>query len=168
MGVRPTEYHSVSTQRSNSMKVKAEVTINASQEAIWNVITDIDGAVDRISAIESVNVLDRPESGLLGLKWEETRIMFGKSAKETMWITDAVENEYYQTRAESHGAIYISGLRIEAADGANKLIMEFDGEAQTLGGRIMSFLMGWLLKGFMVKAIQQDLNDIKSHLEGQS
>ena len=148
------------------MKVRAEVEINASKEAIWNVISDIDKATERISAIEEVKVLHRPESGLVGLKWEETRLMFGKSAKEVMWIEEAVENSHYQTRAESHGAVYISGMRIEEAGDASKLIMEFEGEPQTTGARIMATLTGWLFKGATVKAIQQDLEDIKAHIEG--
>lgn len=42
-------------------------------------------------------------SGLVGLKWRETRMLFGKEATAEKWITDAVENECYKTRAESDG-----------------------------------------------------------------
>lgn len=41
-----------------------------------------------VSGIISLNILHQPEDGLVGLKWEETRKMFGKEASETMWITD--------------------------------------------------------------------------------
>ncbi|MCF7807807.1 MAG: SRPBCC family protein [Candidatus Marinimicrobia bacterium] len=147
------------------MKVKADVLINASAEAIWQVITDIDQAAERISAIEKVEVLERPVPGLLGLKWRETRTMFGKEATEVMWVTEAEDNVYYQTRAESHGAIYISSMRIETAGDASRLVMEFDGEPQRMGARIMAALTGFIFKGATVKAIQQDLEDIKQFIE---
>ncbi len=72
------------------MKLKVEITINGTKEQIWKVITDIEGSVETISAIEKIEILEQPESGVLGLKWEETRTMFGKSATEVMWITPDV------------------------------------------------------------------------------
>ena len=147
------------------MKLKAEIIINGTKEQIWQVITDIEGSIDRISAIEKIDILDKPESGMLGLKWEETRTMFGKSATEIMWITDVVENEYYQTRAESHGAIYKSRLQIEESGDKSKLTMEFEGEAQSAFAKTMSFLTGFMFKSATEKALQEDLKDIKAYVE---
>ena len=147
------------------MKVKAKVSIKGRKEDVWHAITDIEGSVGRISAIESIDILEKPASGILGLKWKETRTMFGKEATETMWITDAKENEYYQTRAESHGALYISRLEIEEAGDETNLTMGFEGEAQSLGAKIMSFLTGFMFKGATEKALKQDLIDIKAFVE---
>lgn len=147
------------------MKFKAEITINGTKEQVWKVITDIEGSVENISAIEKIEILEQPESGILGLKWEETRTMFGKSATEIMWITDAQENESYQTRAENHGAIYISRLQIEEMGEQSKLTMEFDGEAQSATAKIMSFLTGFMFKSATEKALQVDLEDIKVSVE---
>ena len=63
-----------------------------------------------ISGIEKIEVLEKPSHGLVGLKWEETRIMFGKTAIEIMWITEAEDNSHYQTRAEHRNVVYISKL----------------------------------------------------------
>ena len=147
------------------MKIKAKVSIKGRKEDVWHAITDIEGSVERISAIESIDILEKPASGILGLKWKETRTMFGKEATEIMWITDAKENEYYQTRAESHGALYISRLEIEEAGEETKLTMGFEGEAQSLGAKIMSFLTGFMFKGATEKALKQDLIDIKAFVE---
>ena len=147
------------------MKLKAEIIIDGTKEQIWQVITDIEGSIDRISAIEKIDILDKPVSGMLGLKWEETRTMFGKSATEIMWITDVVENEYYQTRAESNGAIYKSRLQIEESGDKSKLTMEFEGEAQSAVAKIMSFLTGFMFKSATEKALQEDLKDIKAYVE---
>lgn len=147
------------------MKVSCQIQINASKEEVWKVITNIEKAPEHISGIKSVEVLEKPDSGVIGLKWKETREMFGKEAQETMWITDAIENSYYQTRAESHGAIYISKMAIDEENGVSTLTMSFDGKAQTAGAKIMSTLMGWMFKKGTIKAIEKDLSDIKARAE---
>ena len=99
------------------MQIRVRVPIEGSVEEIWKVITDIENSASRVSAIEEIEILEKPPSGLLGLKWRETRTMFGKSATEVMWITDARENEFYDVRAESHGTVYQSRLSITKEDG---------------------------------------------------
>lgn len=147
------------------MELKTDIQINASREKVWSIISDIENAKDNISAIESLKVLERPTSGMVGLKWIETRTMFGKQATETMWITESIENEYYQTRAESHGAIYISRLSIKQQDNGTLLTMGFSGESQTFGAKFMSVMLGWMFKSASVKALKKDLQDIKTAAE---
>ncbi len=147
------------------MKISCTTQINAPKEKVWDIITNIEKAAEHISGIKSVEVLEKPHSGVIGLKWKELRVMFGKEAEETMWITEAEENSHYQTRAESHGAIYISKLSIKEENGASHLTMSFDGQAQTTGAKIMSALMGWMFKKGTIKAVEQDLADIKAKAE---
>ncbi len=147
------------------MKLSVQVPIQARKEAIWKVITDIDRAPERISGIEKVKVLERPEGGLVGLKWEETRKMFGREASETMWITDAKENEFYETRAENHGAVYKSGMYIREEGGQTFLKMEFGSEATSFFSRIMAAIMTPFFKGATQKMMLQDLEDIKKAVE---
>src|SRR5206468_7266412 len=92
-----------SNPRRNTMIVEAQVTINGSKAAIWAAITNIENASETMSGIENIEVLEKPASGLVGLKWRETRMLFGKTATAEKWITDAAENEFYKTRAESDG-----------------------------------------------------------------
>jgi len=150
------------------MQISVQVPIESSPEAIWKVITDMDRWTDTISAIEEIEILERPESGLVGLKWKETRTMFGKTATEVMWITEAVENKSYDVRAASHGMIYNSRLSIFEEEGKQILRMDFGGEAQTFMGKLMSATMGWMFKGATEKALRQDLEDLKAAIEKTS
>lgn len=150
------------------MKIQEQVAIQASPQEIWRVITDIENSIHTISGIEKVEVLEKPEQGLVGLKWRETRTMFGSTATEVMWITEAVANQSYKTRAESHGAIYRSQFTITERDGSSLLTMTFDSEPQTFSAKLMGALMGWMIKGSTAKAVQQDLQDIKAAVEGGS
>jgi carbon monoxide dehydrogenase subunit G len=147
------------------MNVEVAVEIEASKEVVWSAITDIENSAKMISGIENVEILNMPGSGVVGLKWIETRKMFGKEATETMWITESVENQHYQTRAESHGAVYVSSLSLQEQGPNTKLIMSFDAQAQSLLAKVMSFCTGFLVKGSMRKMIMKDLQDIKNYTE---
>ncbi len=96
------------------MIVEAQVTINGSKAAIWTAITDIANASETISGIENIEVLERPANGLVGLKWRETRMLFGKTATAEKWITDAAEKKSYKTRAESDGFVFLSTMAKKA------------------------------------------------------
>ena len=85
------------------MMVEAQVTINGSKAAIWAAITNIENASETLSGIENIEVLEKPANGLVGLKWRETRMLFGEPATVEKWITAAAENKFYKTRAESDG-----------------------------------------------------------------
>src|SRR5438093_6302223 len=99
------------------MLVEAQVTINASKSAIWAAITDIENAAETISGIEHIEVLEKPASGLVGLRWRETRLLFGKPATVEKWITDAAENAFYTTRAADGGFVFLSTMRISESSG---------------------------------------------------
>lgn len=147
------------------MKVSVDIEIAKPKEAVWSVITDIDNCTNVLSCIIDLTILEQPEDGLVGLKWKETRMMFGKEASETMWITDAIENKTYSTRAENHGSVYITELSLSGTGSNTLLTMSFTGEAQTLILKIISACMSPFIKGPMKKALRKDLEDIKKYVE---
>ena len=149
------------------MELSVSVEIEKSIKDVWNAIIDFENCSNYINSIVDLEIIENPKDTLIGFKWKETRVMFGKEATETMWITDYVENNYYQTRAESHGSIYISRLSLERVRENTKLTMSFTAEAQTFPVKIISVCMGFIAKGSMKKALLKDLNDIKKHLESK-
>jgi len=149
------------------MMVEVQVTINGSRAAIWAAITDIEHAANAISGIDNIEVLERPATGLVGLKWRETRMLFGKPATADKWITDAAENEFYKTRAEDGGFVFLSTMRISESSRGMTLTSAHDSRPQTFVARLMSIPMGLLFKGVAKKALLQDLNDYKAAVEQQ-
>jgi hypothetical protein len=147
------------------MLVEVQVTINGSKPAIWAAITDIENASETISGIEKIVVLEKPASGLVGLKWRETRILFGKPATADKWITDAAENEFYKTRAESDGFVFLSTMRISESRDGMVLTSTHDSKPQSIVARLLSIPMVVLFRGVAKKALLQDLNDIKAAVE---
>ena len=147
------------------MELSVFVEIEKPLSDVWRAIVDFKNCSTYIEAIVKLEIIDEPKDTLIGFKWKETRVRFGKEAIETMWITDCVENKYYQTRAESHGSIYISRLSVERVENRTKLTMSFSAEAQTFFVKIFSACMGFLMKGYMKKALAKDLVNIKRHVE---
>ena len=147
------------------MIVEAHVTINGTRAAIWAAITNIENAADTISGIEKIEVLDKPENGVVGLKWRETRILFGDAATVEKWVTDAAETEFYKTRAEAQGFAYLCTKRISEGSGGMTLTESHESRPQTLAARFMLIPMSLLFKGAIRKALLQDLNDIKAAVE---
>ena len=80
------------------------------------------------------------------------------------WITDAAENEFYKTRAEDNGFVFLTTIRISESGGGIMLTSSHDSKPQGIVARIMSIPM-FLFKGVATKAILQDLNDIKVAVE---
>jgi polyketide cyclase/dehydrase/lipid transport protein len=147
------------------MLVEAQVTINGSKAAVWAAITDIENASKIISGIENIEVLEKPANGFVGLKWRETRLLFGKPATAEKWITDAAENVFYKTRAEDNGFVFLTTMSISESSGGITLTSSHDSQPQRIVARLMSIPMGILFKGVAKKAILQDLKDFKSAVE---
>ena len=147
------------------MIVEAQVTINGSKAAVWAAITDIENASGTISGIEQIEVLEKPANGLVGLKWRETRKLFGKSASVDKWITDAAEGEFYKTKAEDGGFVYVTTKSISESIGGMTLTETHESRPRGFAAKAMSIPMGLLLKGVVRKYLLQDLNDIKAAVE---
>lgn len=149
------------------MRLSVNIEIKAPKEKVWQVITDIENSTDTISGIDKIEILDKPKETIVGLKWKETRTIFGKSSTETMWITEAEENKYYQTRAESNGSVYQTVLKLSEQGKATNLSMEFSSEAVSVTGKIMALVFNAMLKKSMKKLIEKDLLDIKTFIENK-
>jgi hypothetical protein len=147
------------------MIVEAQVTINGSKAAIWAAITNIENASETISGIENIEVLEKPANGLVGLKWRETRKLFGKSATAEKWITDAAENEFYKTKAEQDGFVFLSTISISESSGGITLTSSHDYKPQSIVARLQSIPMRLLFKSVIRKYLLQDLKDIKAAVE---
>jgi hypothetical protein len=146
------------------MLVESQVTIKGSKAAIWAAITNIENAAEILSGVQKIEVLEKPASGLVGLKWRETRMLFGKPASVDKWITDAVENEFYKTKAEDSGFLFLTTMRISESNGGVTLKSSHETKPQGIVARLKATPM-FLFKGVIRKAILQDLNDIKAAVE---
>ena len=149
------------------MQLSVHIDINKPKADVWAAITDIKNSDNMIDAILDIEVIYEPENSFIGLKWKEKRQMFGKDAFETMWITQAIENEYYTTRAQSHGSIYTTKLSLNETPQGCSLTMDFNAQGQSLLMKLLTKPMGWMMNASMSKMLQADLNNIKTFVENK-
>lgn len=146
------------------MTITVSEKIDAPRERVWGLISDSDVWADNISGIKSVEVLEKPAAGIVGLKWREKREFFGKEATETMWVTAAEPGHWYETNALNHGMAYTTRLSVAELSDGTTLTMTFDAKPTTLKARLM-MPIGMLFNGTVRKALQKDLSDIKAAAE---
>lgn len=146
------------------MIVEAQITISRPAAAVWAAITDIRHFTDMIGSVEKTEILNEPASGLVGLKWRETRMYFGKPAAIDKWITEAVENKFYRTRAEMDGFIFLTTLTLSAEGEGTRLSSCHETRSQGFVAKLKSLPMIFF-RGVLKKAILQELNDLKAAVE---
>ncbi len=148
------------------MLVELQLAINAPKDAVWAAITDIENAAKIIHGIEKIEIVEKPAHGLVGLRWRETRLLFGKPATAEKWITEAAKDVFFTTRAEDGGFVFLTTMRIsESNNGSMTLTSSHDFQPQSFVAKLQSIPMRLLFKGMIKKAIRQDLKDIKSAVE---
>ena len=91
-------------------------------------------------------------------------MLFGKPASVDKWITDAAENEFYKTRAEDGGFVFLTTKSISESSGGITLAESHESKPQGIVAKLKSAPM-FLFKGVIKKALLQDLNDIKAAVE---
>lgn len=149
------------------MQLSVDIKINKPKADVWAAITDIKNSANMIDAILHIEVLNEPDNGFIGFKWKEKRQMFGKDAFETMWITEAVENEYYITHAESHGSVYNTNLSLIETESGCTLTMSFQAQGKSFLMKLLTKPMGWMMNASMAKMLQVDLDNIKTFVENK-
>ena len=92
-------------------------------------------------------------------------VFFGKSATVEKWITDAAENEFYKTKAEDGGFVFLTTKSISAGSGGITLTESHESQPQGIAAKLMSILMRLFFKGVIKKAALQDLKDVKAAVE---
>lgn len=149
------------------MKLSIEETVSAPVERVFEVFSDVVSLEERISGIVKVEILSEVRSGN-GVRWRETRVMFGKEATEEMDISDFDPPHSYQVNASSHGMSYVSVLNFESIDAnSTRIVHEYIATPITFGARIMQPMM-ILFKGPLRKALHGDILELKAFVESDT
>jgi hypothetical protein len=138
--------------------------IDASAEAVFAAATDLPHAAERIKGITKIEMLTDGPVGV-GTRWRETRVMFGREAAETMWITEFQPPRRYVVEARSHGTHYLTPITVEPLEpGRSKITMSFGAKPESLMAKIMMTLFAGMA-GKIARCLHDDLRDIKRFCE---
>jgi hypothetical protein len=134
-------------------------------------MTDIEGSREVLSGVTEIERLDDGDGFGVGLRWRETRVLFGKEASEEMEVTAVDEGRSYTVEADSDGVHYRSVMSVEPDGDGARIRMTFGGEQKGKSGlisRIVSRTAGKAIEKATRKALEQDLDDIAAAAEASS
>ena len=147
------------------LRQHTDFELEASIDTVFEAATDIPSWADRISGIQSVELLTDGPVGV-GTKFRETRIMFGREATEEMEITGFDAPRSYTTEADSHGCHYVTKMTFEPSGSGTDVQMSFNAEPQTMFAKTMAAVMKPMI-GKMRDMIGKDLDELKAAIEAK-
>lgn len=154
------------------MEISVSRRTTASPDVVWGVVTDIEGSVAVLSGVTGIERLDDGEGFGPGLRWRETRELFGREASEELEITAVDPGRSYTVEAHSGGTHYRSVVTVDPdEDGGSRLAMTFGAvQQQRQGwlGRIAMKAGGKAVERATRKALEQDLDDLADAAEARS
>lgn len=141
--------------------------VAADPETVWSVLTNIPEAPRTLSGVRSVEILtESPYEP--GLRWRETRTMFGMKATEEMMVLASEPPHSTTVVAQNGGTEYTTVFTVTPdADGGSTLRMLFGAETAHASAvsRVAMSLMGGIAERSTRKAMEQDLADIAAEAE---
>lgn len=142
--------------------------IQATPEAVWEVLTDLDRAQERLSQVTHLHVItDGPYA--LGTRWRETRRMMGASDTQELVVVDNDPVRSTTTEAVDGGTRYRTTLRLEGLDesGATLLTVRFSADVAdpTRLQRLALRVVGPLGLKLTEKSLRTELDDIAAAAE---
>jgi uncharacterized protein YndB with AHSA1/START domain len=140
-------------------------TIAAPPERVFAALTDLDGAQKWMPNLVRIERLT-PEKTGVGMRWRETRKMFGREASEEFEVTGLepgkkVELYVDGTKGSSRRGYY--RFRYELQPSGGSTLLRLHGEIGGMG-KLME-LVGRLFMGPFKKAMAKDLEAMKRYIE---
>mmetsp|Transcript_19721 Transcript_19721/g.33944 ORF Transcript_19721/g.33944 Transcript_19721/m.33944 type:complete len:163 (-) Transcript_19721:184-672(-) len=150
-----------------------QVDIDAPASRVWEILADVRHWKDVISGIDDIMFEDENDTELKpGLKWDETRIMFGRSEKQRIEIAEVdTENYSMKSKNESCGTLMefrhqVVPLSSSAEGKEGRSVLKLYFTSAPLTWTAWSFQwMAVLTRGMVRKQMLQDLIDIKNAAE---
>ncbi len=138
--------------------------VDAPVEAVWQIVTDIPGSVDRLSSIESVEILSDDHTYRPGLRWKETRRVFGSQETLELWVEDVQAPSSTVIRADDDGAEYTTTFTLAPSKQGRRTRIVIVFGAHTPDAGLMAKLT-WMMFGFVggeftKRMLRKDLDEI--------
>ena len=143
--------------------INLSISINATPEAVFAVVSDVENAPDRIAWYEQVDILtDGPVH--VGTKWRETRRMNNKQCIEEWEMTAFERPNYFTAYCDSQGYDVEWTMRVEPEGDGSRLTLDMTTKPRTFLGKLMTPIER-LMSGMMKKTVWKDLESTKAYIE---
>lgn len=136
--------------------------VDASVEAVWAVLTDIEHAAETLSGVVEVEPLT-PGPYAVGFRWREARKMFGMTASEEMEVTGVEAPHRTEITAVQGQVTYRTDFTLAPRPaGGTELRMLFSASQPPQRGltKLLGAAMSRLGASATRRMMEQDLQDI--------
>ncbi len=145
-----------------TMTTTAEVTISAPVSKVFDTVAHIENFQQAVPHVVNIEYLSETKRGV-GTRFAETRVFNGREARTELEITEYVVDDHVRIVSESGGALWDSVFTVRPSDdGGTHLKLVMESTPRTVRAR----LMNPLIRGFLKKALQSDMDAVKAYLEG--
>jgi len=139
------------------------ININATPEAVFAVVSDVENSPDRIDWFEKVDMLtDGPVR--VGTKWRETRRMNNKQCVEEWEMTAFESPNYFSAYCDSQGYDVEWTMRVDPEGDGSRLTLDMKTKPRTFIGKLMT-PVEWLMSGMCKTIVRKDLESTKAYIE---
>lgn len=150
-----------STKVTLAMKpVIARRTIKAPLELVFQTIADPRNFQSAVPHIKEIEFLTDQHSGR-GTRFRETRVMHGREESVVLEVTDYSENESVRIVSDAGGTVWDSVFTVSEGTGGIDLNLRMDMIPHTWKARITTRL----IRGFVAKGVEADMDAVKAHCE---
>ena len=137
--------------------------IEASQAEVFALATDFGRAAEVIRAIENVEMVTDGPIGV-GTRFLETRTVLGHGTTQEMEVTAFESPSLYTLSCESHGARYITEVRLVPNGTGTDVELRFEARPLTFMAKAMAEMLRPMLDS-VAGVLENDLDDLKAALE---
>lgn len=140
--------------------------VHADPERVFQVFTDLRNAPDRVGGIEAIELLKDGPVGV-GTRWNETRVVFGKSCTEELRMTAFDAPRSYTVGCTANGSEFTTVFRFVPEGDGTRVELDLSVKPLTFFAKVASPMSTMMLKACQ-KAVESDLDDLAAVCEGRS
>lgn len=131
-------------------------------ERVWAVISDPTRWQAAVPGIERAEIVEG--GGGVGTVVKETRVFMNREATEHLRLAEVGPGHRLVITADSHGTHYHTTQEIEPIAGGCRVTTRTRAKPQRFAAKVMSPVVGVLMKKSMCRFLKQDLAGIDDHL----
>jgi uncharacterized protein YndB with AHSA1/START domain len=144
--------------------VKVFATIAAPVERVFELFTDIEHAVEHVSSIRSIAMVEPGRPFGLGTRWRETREVFGALDSAVMEVTAFERNRAYTIAHHKAGVRIETAFAFEPQADGTSVSIEFTVQTAGLPSGFLTPL-NWAIAGKVRHVLNRDLGDLRQCAE---